>query len=145
MGKSQRDKGKRGERATANEIKLRMPDLAADVRRGWQSRQGDDDPDVLGLPGWWVEVKHGKSYKSVLMERLLAQAVGDSGSGADGTPVVVVRPDRKEPYALLRWNDLLNLIAEGRKAQLELDALRATAPQPGTPGQLSLLEGGKSK
>ncbi|NDA79169.1 MAG: hypothetical protein EBY07_15635 [Actinobacteria bacterium] len=57
MGKAQREKGKRGERATANEIAAKF---GIDAHRGQQSRDGSDAPDVVGLTGWWIEVKTGK-------------------------------------------------------------------------------------
>ena len=46
MGRSEREKGKRGERATAKEIAERF---GVDAHRGWQARDGADAPDVVGL------------------------------------------------------------------------------------------------
>ena len=106
MGLSQRQKGKRGERATAAEIRAALPHLADRVRRGWQSRQGDDEPDVI-LPGYWIEVKHGRQPN---VRAALRQAVDDS-AGRGVVPVAVVRDDRREPFAVIRWADLLALLA----------------------------------
>jgi hypothetical protein len=47
MGKFSRDKGKRGERATASELRDVFPDLS--IKRGLQSRDGGAEvPDVVG-------------------------------------------------------------------------------------------------
>ena len=43
MGRSEREKGKRGERATAKEIAAK---LGVDAHRGQQARDGADAPDV---------------------------------------------------------------------------------------------------
>lgn len=59
MGKAQREKGKRGERMLAEELRNTFPELAEQIRRGWQSRSGSDDPDVVGVPGVWFESKVG--------------------------------------------------------------------------------------
>ena len=60
MGKFSRDKGKRGERKTANEIKESFPWLT-DVKRGLQSRGGGAEvPDVVGVPGLHIELNTGK-------------------------------------------------------------------------------------
>ncbi len=110
-GRASRDKGKRGERATANEIRAALPDLP--IRRGWQSRAGSDDADVVGLPGYWVEVKHGAQPSP---RAALAQAVADS-EGKGLVPVAVIRDLRREPFAVMRWPDLLRLIAAGVRAR----------------------------
>jgi hypothetical protein len=106
MGKMQRRKGKVGEREVAAQVRAAMPWLADRVRRGWQTRQGDDDPDVI-VPGLWLEVKRGRQPNP---RAALAQAV-DASKGR-GTPIAVVRDDRKDAFAVVRWSDLLGLLAE---------------------------------
>lgn len=104
MGRAQRQKGKRGERATAAELRAALPYLADKIRRGWQAREGDDDPDVI-LPGFWVENKSGKQPN---VRAALKQAVEDSKGR--GVPLAVIRDDRKEPFCLMRWSDMLELL-----------------------------------
>lgn len=104
MGKSQRQKGKRGERATAAELREALPAYADIIRRGWQTRQGDDDSDVI-LPGYWPEVKTGKQPN---IRAALKQAVEDSKGR--GIPLAIIRDDRKEPICALRWSDMLQLL-----------------------------------
>lgn len=102
-GRGRRNKGKRGERKVVNEIKKVFPEFADDLRRGWQSRQGDDDPDVVGLPGAWVEVKFGKLPNP---RAALAQAIRDS-AGKKVTPVAVIIDNRKPPFVVLTLADFL--------------------------------------
>ena len=53
MGKSQREKGKRGERELAG----RLRDHGYDCRRGQQFCGISGDADVIGLPGIHIECK----------------------------------------------------------------------------------------
>ena len=109
MGKAQREKGKRGERATAKEIAEK---LGVDAHRGWQARDGADAPDVVGLPGWWVEVKSGKALAP---KAALQQA--DDARGQHDVPVAVLRYDRERPMAIMFWEDLLHLIHTSRSKE----------------------------
>lgn len=105
MGKAQREKGKRGERATAKEIAERF---GVDAHRGWQARDGADAPDVVGLPGWWIEVKTGKnlSPKAALLQ-------ADAARQPHDVPVAVLRYDREKPMAIMFWEDWLYLVERG--------------------------------
>ena len=105
MGKAQREKGKRGERATAKEIAERF---GVDAHRGWQARDGADAPDVVGLPGWWIEVKSGKALAP---KAALKQA--DEARKPEDVPVAVLRYDREKPMAIMYWEDLLFLMQKG--------------------------------
>lgn len=105
MGKAQRDKGKRGERATAKEI---AETFNVDAHRGWQARDGADAPDVVGLPGWWIEVKTGKNLSP---KAALVQA--DEARKPDDVPVAVLRYDRERPMAIMYWEDLRFLMKAG--------------------------------
>lgn len=56
MGLMSRMKGKRGEREVAKRLRRIYGD---GIRRGNQSRRGDDEPDIVGCPTWLhVEVKY---------------------------------------------------------------------------------------
>jgi len=113
-GLMSRRKGRKGEQQTATEIREALPELADQIKRGWQSRFGCDDPDVCGLPGIWLEVKKGKQPNP---RAALKQATEESIRATPKPkqppiPVAVIRDDRKEPFACMRWPDLLELIAE---------------------------------
>jgi hypothetical protein len=64
-GKLSRRKGKVFEREVAagyREI------FGAQVKRGWQAREGHDAPDVENVPGFWPEAKHHQrvNYRAAL-------------------------------------------------------------------------------
>ena len=57
-GRRSRNKGKRWEQDVARIMRdIFGPD---EIRRGWQSREGDDEPDIVGVPEFWVECKRQK-------------------------------------------------------------------------------------
>lgn len=88
MGLMSRNKGKAGEREAAALIR----DLTGwDVRR--RVRQHDGDSDLLGVPGWAVEIKRyasaGRSDIAGWWDQTVAQA-------GDLVPVLFYRLDRGE-------------------------------------------------
>lgn len=106
MGKLSREKGKRGERELANELKQ----YGYDCRRGQQYNGSDGSADVLGLPGIHIECKR--------VERLniydaMIQAVNDSGAndmpfGYD-LPAVFQRRNNCEWLVTMRLKDWIEL------------------------------------
>ena len=86
MGAMQRQKGKTGEREAAALIR----DLAGwDVQR--RVRQHGGDSDLVGVPGWSVEVKRRRSATQSDLATWWAQAVAQAGSDR---PVLLYRLDR---------------------------------------------------
>lgn len=126
MSKASRDKGKRGERMTATELRKMFPEYAREIRRGWQSRFGSDEADILGIPGFHLENKHGAKPN---VRAALQQAIGDS-SGRGLVPVAVIRDDRCEPFVVLRADDFWRLL---RKAQGLGELVIEVAEQPPRP------------
>lgn len=112
MGRMSREKGKRGEREVA-EI-LRNHGYAA--RRGQQFHGGADSPDVVGLPGFHIEVKYTQRFD---LYGALKQAETDS-SGMDDVPLVVHRKaaenGQKKPdwVAVLKLEDFLKILEDAR-------------------------------
>lgn len=104
MGASQRRKGHDWERAVAQRFRETMP--GAHVKRGLQSRAGNDAPDVV-VPFFHVECKVGSSFAP---EAALAQA---EQACADPTlwPIAVVKRDFKDPFVCMRLDDFLELVA----------------------------------
>lgn len=101
MSKSQRDKGKRGEREVANILR----DAGySDARRGVQYHGGPSSPDVVGLAGVHLEVKRTEKCEAY---KFLEQAEDDSDEGE--IPVVVHRQNGKEWIAILPFEDFLKL------------------------------------
>ena len=70
MGKSQREKGKRGERELAKLLK----DHGYSCRRGQQYCGSNGDADVVGLPGIHIECKR---VERLNLEDAMRQAVDD--------------------------------------------------------------------
>lgn len=90
MGRSSREKGKRGEREVVTALRM----VGYDARRGFQSRAGTDECDVEGTE-YWIECKRGRR---VNLRGAWKQAAADT----DGRPPVVVwRDDRAEWMVLL--------------------------------------------
>lgn len=102
MGKASRLKGKKGERWLARRVRAAMTSDMV-VKRGIQSRDGGEVPDVDSPMVWW-EMKRGKLGNP---RAALAQAI----EATDGRmPIAVIKDDRKEAFAALRLADLLALI-----------------------------------
>lgn len=104
MGGTSREKGKRGERECAALLKAH----GFDARRGQQFNGSDGSADVVGLPGFHVEVKRS--------ERLsVYEAMGQAESDAlDGEiPLVLHRRNRREWLAVLKADDFLEMIKNG--------------------------------
>ena len=99
MGKTSRDKGKRGEREVASLLRS----YGYSARRGEQFHGGPNSPDVVGLKGVHIEVKR--------VERLdlygaLAQSIGDAG---EDMPVVIHRRNECRWVVIQPLDDWINL------------------------------------
>lgn len=103
MGKSQRLKGHTFERWVARELR----EKGFDAKRGLQSRDGDDAPDVV-LPGFWIECKRGRKPN---VRAALRQAI--EASDGEGLVAAVIRDDRAAPFVAMPWLDWLDLIGGG--------------------------------
>lgn len=98
-----RNKGKRGELEFA---KLLRDNGYEGAYRGQQFKGGQDSPDVVcpGLEDIHFEVKRVEAGNPYLW---LGQAIKD---GVGKTPVVAHRKNDKEWIAIMRMEDLLNLL-----------------------------------
>lgn len=89
MSAMQRTKGKAGER----EVAALVRDLTGwDVRR--RVRQHDGDSDLVGVPGWAVEVKRHAKATPATIASWWRQTVAQAGDGE--LPVLLYRVDRGE-------------------------------------------------
>jgi len=103
-GRNSRRKGHGFERDIARQMNERMEGLGA--RRSLQSRgaeAADVDCDVF-----WIECKAGRKPNP---RAALEQAARDA-EGTGKIPIAVVRDDRRPPFAVIAWEDLLDLMAE---------------------------------
>lgn len=105
MAINSREKGKRAEREAAALIR----EYGYDARRGVQYAGGPDSPDVVGLPGVHLEIKH--------VERLNLLAAMDQSaddSAPDELPVVMHRKNRS-PWLVTMWfEDFMDLYERGK-------------------------------
>lgn len=117
MGKSQRDKGARGEREVADLFE----DQGLKARRGMrQSQDATGEPDVVVEPApWlWVEVKRGKTTRPVAA---LKQAI--KAAGANRVPIAVTRDDYDAPVVTLRFADFIGFIRDAYPAIFQQPSL----------------------
>lgn len=109
MGRSQREKGKRGERELAGILR----EYGYDCRRSQQYCGVSGDADVIGLPGIHIECK--RVEKLNLLDAVL-QAVRDAAKGL--LPTVFHRKDRCEWLVTMRlvdWIELYKEVEAGRE------------------------------
>lgn len=112
MGKMSREKGKRGER----EVAALLQAHGYDAHRGQQYHGGGDSPDVVGLPGFHIEVKYTQRLS---LWEAFKQAVRDS-LGTGNVPVIFHRKaaekgeEKPDWVVILKAEDFLNIL-EGRK------------------------------
>lgn len=108
MGRSQREKGKAGEREAAHLIR---DSWGIEARRGRQYRGSDDSPDVICVPGLNVEVKRREAGNPGAW---LEQAQAEAG---DALAVVLHKRNGKPWLLTLQADRLMELIAlvEGPK------------------------------
>lgn len=99
MGSKSRRKGKVGER----EVAALLREHGHDARRGVQYQGGPDSPDVVGLPGFHVEVKRVERFA---LYPALEQAQGESPEGS--TPVVFHRRNGKPWVVVMLAEDWLS-------------------------------------
>ena len=99
-----RRKGHGFERELVHLFRDAMP--GAEVRRGLQSRSGDEVADVE-CPVFWVEAKRGKKPN---VRAALKQAI--AAAPKERMCVAVVRDDRAEAFVSLLLDDFLDLVKE---------------------------------
>ena len=100
-----REKGKRGELEVAHILQAR----GYEARRGQQYAGINGDADVIGLPGWHIEVKRTENFR---LWSALDQAKRDAKD--QETPVVFHRKNGSSWVAVLDIDDFLDLIEEAK-------------------------------
>ena len=108
MGKSQREKGKRGERELAGQLR----EYGYDCRRGQQYCGCSGAADVVGLPGIHIECKR---VERLNLHDAMDQAVRDAGAlPEDGRPFPAVfhRRDYEEWLVTMRLEEWIHLYRE---------------------------------
>lgn len=112
MGKSQREKGKRGERELARKLR----EYGYDARRGQQYCGVSGDADVIGLPGVHIEVKRTERLS---LYDALSQAKSDARPGE--MPIVAHRRNNCEWVVIQPLEDWIRIYCECVAANKEID------------------------
>lgn len=104
MGLRSRNKGKRGEREAAAEIKRIF---RTEASRGRQFAGTDESPDIrTAIPKVHFEVKRAESFR---LYDALEQAARDAG---ENIPVVLHKQNRQPWVAVVRLDDLPQLAVQ---------------------------------
>lgn len=104
MGLRSRNKGKRGEREAAAEVRRIF---GTDAARGRQFQGSDESPDIVtGIEGVHFEVKRAESFR---LYDALGQAIEDAG---ENIPVVLHRQNCQPWVAVVRLDDLPRLAVQ---------------------------------
>jgi len=102
MAVNSRAKGNRGEREWA---KMCRDHGYGEARRGQQYCGIAGDADVVGVPGFHLEIKR---VERLNIHDAMAQAIGDAAPG--DTPVVCHRKDRTEWLVTMRAEDWFGIL-----------------------------------
>ena len=108
MGRSQREKGKRGERELAGQLR----EYGYDCRRGQQYCGRSGAADMVGLPGIHIECKR---VERLNLHDAMERAVRDAGAlPEDGRPFPAVfhRRDHEEWLVTMRMEEWIYLYRE---------------------------------
>ena len=95
-----REKGKRAEL----EIAHYLQEHGYDARRGQQFSGANGDPDVVGLPGVHIEVKH---VEKLNLDKAMEQSIRDAKDGE--IPVVIHRKNRQPWRVTMSLDDFIEL------------------------------------
>ncbi len=137
-------KGKAGELQLCEVLAAELA-IPVDLRRGVQAFGSHHEPDIVGVPGWWVEAKRHERPRLGQWLRQLLRDITDARSKS--LPLLCWRPNRGSWWAVLRLVDWCALVRERDHLRAENERLRAalelppitTAPAPG-PRQCTLDE-----
>lgn len=100
-----RQKGKRGERYFANLLKPIFPEVRRNA--GTQSQSGG--VDLEHTDPFNIEVKFGKHGNIVKVLKWLEQVKSEGRK--DNFDVVLVKPDRCDPYIIMPYDDFMEILA----------------------------------
>ena len=98
-------KGKRGELSVVHILKDHG---YTDARRTQQYCGSADSADVVGLPGFHIEVKHQERMQ---LYDWYAQSVRDS-SGSEDIPIVVHRKNNADWLVSMSFEDFLRIVKD---------------------------------
>jgi hypothetical protein len=105
MGKiNSRAKGKSGERELILVLRELLPEYAADFERNLEQTRGGGH-DILGLPGWAIEVKRYGKVSQADLKGFWSQACEQARKDG-GRPALAYREDRQDWRVIVRSFDM---------------------------------------
>ena len=106
MSKAQRTKGATFEREVVNDLKEIGIDCGRNLDQ-WRDGGGD-----IEIEAWMIECKR---RARISVYEWMDQC-GAAALKAHKKPMVVCRADRKETLVIMRWEDMLSILAQSRDA-----------------------------
>ena len=88
-----RTKGRAGEQEVA---RILRDELRLEIHRNWQEQAAQGGTDIIGVPGWAIEVKRQKKWSDDWWGQCCAQALKVTQK-----PVLSYRLDRQQWYAMV--------------------------------------------
>jgi hypothetical protein len=111
-----RTKGRAGEQEVA---RILRDELRLEVRRNWEAQSAvANQCDLIGVPGWAVEVKRAKVLR---IKEWWQQAV-QQALAAKARPVLVYRQDRAPWSAMISLMDLRPDLGDHRQCTMTLES-----------------------
>ncbi len=111
-----RTKGRAGEQEVA---RILREELRLDIRRNWEAQSAVSGQfDLIGVPGWAIEVKRAK----VLRLKEWWQQAALQACGAKMRPVLIFRQDRCPWSAMLSIVDLRPDLGDHRQCTMSLES-----------------------
>jgi hypothetical protein len=111
-----RTKGRAGEQEVA---RILRDELRLEVRRNWEAQSAiANQCDLIGVPGWAVEVKRAKVLR---IKEWWQQAV-QQALEAKARPVLVYRQDRAPWSAMISLMDLRPDLGDHRQCTMTLES-----------------------
>lgn len=103
MSKSQRTKGATFEREVVNDLKEIGIDCGRNLDQ-WRDGGGD-----IEINSWMIECKRRARISVYEWMDQCTKAASKTGK----KPMVVCRADRKDTLVIMRWEDMLSILAKG--------------------------------
>ena len=110
-----RTKGRAGEQEVA---RILRDELRLEVRRNWEAQAASGGCDLIGVPGWAIEVKRAKVLR---LSEWWTQTAGQA-LRAHARPVLIYRLDRHPWYAMMSLYNLRPDIGDHRQVTMLLES-----------------------
>lgn len=132
MARRSANKGKAGELEVVDLLTVELALPPGKLRRGRQEWGAHQEPDVVGVDGWWCEVKRQQGPRFGAWLLLLLEHITRARSKAN--PLLLWRRDRSTIWwAVVRLTDWAALVRERAHLLDENARLRAALSLPPRP------------